>query len=58
MVVIVAAEVVGTAFVGRLFILVETRLMSLPWFVRGLGWQHATHDHGMASLRSSVFWKE
>ena len=55
--VIIAAKVVGTAFVGRLFILVETQLMTFPWFVRALGWWHATRDRVMASLRESVLWR-
>ena len=32
--VIVAAKVLGTAFVGRLFILVEPQLMTFAWFAR------------------------
>jgi hypothetical protein len=55
--VIVAAKVVGTAFVGRLFILVETQLMTFAWFVRGVEWWRATRDRVMAALRQSVLWR-
>ncbi len=51
--VILAAKVVGTAFVGRLFILVEMQLMTFPWFVRCAGWWRATRDRIMANLRRS-----
>jgi hypothetical protein len=38
--VIVAAKLVGTAVVGRLFVLLEPQLMQFAWFVRALrAWQ-------------------
>ena len=40
--VIVAAKVLGTALVGRLFILVETQLMAFAWFACALGWWQQT----------------
>src|SRR5205085_10404210 len=52
--IIVAAKVVGTAFVGRLFILVEPQLMTFGWFARCIGWWRATRDRVMAALRASV----
>ena len=55
--VILAAKVLGTAFVGRLFILVERQLMSFPWFARAVEWWRATRDALMASLRQSLFWR-
>ena len=55
--VIVAAKVVGTAFVGRLFVLVETQLMSFPWFVRCTALWRSTRDRIMASLRQSALWR-
>jgi hypothetical protein len=54
---IVAAKVIGTAFVGRLFILVETQLMTFPWFVRCMMWWRATRERIMAALRRSVVWR-
>ena len=55
--VIVAAKVIGTAFVGRLFVLVEAQLMTFPWFVRCVEWWRATRDRVMAALRQSVLWR-
>jgi hypothetical protein len=55
--VIVAAKVIGTAFVGRLFILVETQLMTFPWFVRCMMWWRATRERVMVALRRSVVWR-
>jgi len=52
--VIVAAKVIGTAFVGRLFILVEPQLMTFAWFARGIEWWRSTRDHVLATLRRSV----
>jgi len=55
--VIVAAKVLGTAFVGRLFILVEEQLMSFAWFARCVDWWRSTRDAVMASLRQSLLWR-
>jgi hypothetical protein len=55
--VIVVAKLVGTALVGRLFILVETQLMAFPWFARCVGWWRVTRDMVMAALRSSLLWR-
>ena len=54
---IIAAKVVGTAFVGRLFVLVETQLMTFPWFVRCVAWWRVMRDSVMASLRRSLIWR-
>ncbi len=56
-VVIVAAKLIGTAFVGRLFLLVETQLMQFAWFARGIGWWRATRERAMTALRQSAFWR-
>ena len=40
--VIVAAKLLGTALVGRLFILCEPQLMQFAWFARALGGWRAT----------------
>ena len=36
--IIVAAKLLGTALVGRLFVLVEPQLMTFAWFARALSW--------------------
>ncbi len=56
-IVIVAAKLVGTAFVGRLFVLVETQLMAFSWFARGIGWWRATRERVLTALRQSAFWR-
>ena len=55
--VIVAAKVIGTAFVGRLFVLVEAQLMTFPWFVRCRAFWHATRERVMAAWRQSMLWR-
>ena len=54
---ILAAKVVGTAVVGRLFILVEPQLMTFPWFARCIGWWRETRDRVKAALQRSVIWR-
>jgi len=56
-VVIVVAKVVGTAFVGRLFILVEPQLMRFAWFARVLGWWRQTRARALAIIRASSLWR-
>ncbi len=55
--VIVAAKIVGTSFVGRLFVLVEPQLMQFAWFARAIGWWRATRERVMAAVRRSAFWR-
>lgn len=55
--VIVAAKVLGTALVGRLFILLEPQLMQFAWFVRALGWWRQTKARVNAALRASPLWR-
>jgi hypothetical protein len=55
--VIVVAKLLGTALVGRLFILVETQLMAFAWFARCVGWWRATRDLVVAALRRSLLWR-
>ena len=47
----------GTAFVGRLFILVETQLMTFPWFARSVHWWRGMRERVMAVLRRSFAWR-
>jgi hypothetical protein len=56
-VVIVAAKLIGTAFVGRLFVLVETQLMQFAWFARCIGWWRATRERVLTALRQSALWR-
>jgi hypothetical protein len=55
--VIVVAKLLGTALVGRLFILVEAQLMAFPWFARCVFWWRATRDRVMFALRQSILWR-
>lgn len=54
--IIVAAKLVGTALVGRLFILVEKQLMEFVWFARCVWWWRVTRDRIMAAVRASFLW--
>ena len=55
--VIVAAKVLGTALVGRLFILTEPQLMRIGWFARAIGWWRATKARVKAALAESALWR-
>ena len=55
--IIVVAKVLGTAFLGRLFILVEAQLMTFAWFARALGWWHATKARIGERVRRSAPWR-
>ena len=56
-VVIVVAKVLGTALVGRLFVLVEPQLQQFAWFARLLAWWRATRDRVMTAVRESRLWR-
>lgn len=51
---IVAAKLLGTALVGRLFMLTETQLMSFGWFARVLGWWTDTKRRVRAAVQASA----
>ena len=55
--VIVVAKLLGTAIVGRLFILTESQLMRFAWFARALTWWRATKLRVMEALRRSAAWR-
>ncbi len=55
--VIVAAKVVGTALVGRLFVLTERQLMQFAWFARGMSWWIATKQRLKALVAGSPAWR-
>lgn len=55
--VIVAAKLLGTALVGRLFILTEVQLMQFAWFARALAWWRATKARVKATAQASAAWR-
>ena len=55
--VIVAAKVIGTALVGRLFVLTERQLMQFVWFARAMAWWLATKRRVKAALAGSPLWR-
>jgi hypothetical protein len=56
-VVIVLAKLVGTAVVGRLFILTEPQLIQYAWFARALAWWRATKAWLRATIRAQPAWR-
>lgn len=54
---ILGAKVLGTAVVGRLFVLLEPQLMQFAWFVRLLDWWHSTKRKVNLALRASTLWR-
>lgn len=55
--VIVAAKLLGTALVGRLFMLTEPQLMQFAWFARALGWWHTTKVRIKAAVKRTAAWR-
>jgi hypothetical protein len=55
--VIVVAKLLGTAIVGRLFILTESQLMRFAWFAQALMWWRTTKQRVMDALRRSAAWR-
>ena len=55
--IIVAAKVLGTALDGRLFVLVESQLMTFAWFVRCAAWWRTTRERLGYVLRQSFVWR-
>ena len=55
--VIVAAKLLGTALVGRLFILTEPQLMHYAWFARALGWWRVTKERIRARVQGAPAWR-
>ena len=54
---ILAAKLVGTALVGRLFVLLEPKLMQFAWFARGRAWWHEVKARVGAAVRASLAWR-
>ncbi|HJW12515.1 MAG TPA: hypothetical protein VJ598_12045 [Albitalea sp.] len=55
--VIVAAKLLGTALVGRLFIITEQQLIQFRWFARALQWWRDTKARIKAALLRSSGWQ-
>jgi hypothetical protein len=55
--VIVAAKLLGTALVGRLFVLTERQLMQFAWFARAMNWWIATKRRLKALVVGSAAWR-
>lgn len=55
--VIVLAKLLGTAVIGRIFVVTEPQLMQLPWFARAVGWWRATKQRVWAALAASPAWQ-
>lgn len=54
---IIGAKVLGTAIVGRLFVLLEPQLRQFGWFVRLMKWWAAVKEWVGTALRMSRFWR-
>lgn len=50
--VIVAAKVIGTAVVARLYVICQPKLMTIGWFARLHDWLTATRDRLYAAIRA------
>ena len=57
LVLIVAAKVIGTAIVARLFTLMQPALMQLGWFARGYARWTVWKAHWMGRVRASAAWQ-
>jgi hypothetical protein len=55
--VIVAAKLLGTALVGRLFMLTEPQLMQFAWFARAMNWWIATKQRLRALVVGRAAWR-
>jgi len=56
-IVILLAKLLGTALVGRLFVLTEPQLMHYAWFARALGWWRQTKARVKAALQAAPVWR-
>jgi hypothetical protein len=54
---IVAAKLIGTAIVARLFALLQPALMRLGWFARGYARWTVWKEHWMGRVRASAAWQ-
>lgn len=56
-IVIVTAKLIGTALVGRLFVITEPQLMRFAWFARALTWWQFTKRSVRNVVTGSAAWK-
>ncbi len=54
---IAVAKGLGTAIVGRLFILLEPQLMTFAWFARAVHWWRQTKASVHDAVRASTLWR-
>lgn len=55
--IILAAKLLGTALVGRLFMVVESQLMQFPWLARAITWWRSTRVRIITWVRASAVWR-
>lgn len=55
--IIVAAKLLGTAVVGRLFVLLEPQLREFAWIVRALDWWQRIKARVGVAVRESRLWR-
>lgn len=55
--IILAAKALGTALLGRLFVLTELQLMQFAWFARAMVWWRRTKRAVGAAVERSVLWR-
>jgi hypothetical protein len=56
-VVIVLAKLIGTALLGRLFVLTEQQLMSYAWFAKAIFWWSTTRQRIVSRIKASSAWQ-
>jgi hypothetical protein len=54
---IAAAKIVGTAFVARVFMLTQPKLMQIAWFKRAYDWFMPWKEHLFALVKTSRPWR-
>jgi hypothetical protein len=54
---IVVAKLLGTALVGRIYVLTQTQLMSYAWFARGIAWWTALKHRVKTAVHASAAWQ-
>jgi hypothetical protein len=55
--VIVLAKLLGTALVGRIYVLTQEQLLSYPWFARAIAWWVALKARVKAAVYASPVWQ-
>lgn len=55
--IIVLAKLLGTALVGRLFIITEPQLMRFAWFAHAVAWWRRTKQRVRAAIERSAAWQ-